>query len=134
MTQKNIKLFINEIYSKPPKKNFATNKTCVYHIHDIWSLDILDVKEYGPENIRGYRDVLATIDNFSKFGWTVSIKNKNAQTIKDSFEIILINSKKIPNLIESDRDKRFHNNIFQEFLKKTISKFTQEIVHWVQFL
>ena len=27
MTQKNIKLFINEIYSKPPKKNNVTNKT-----------------------------------------------------------------------------------------------------------
>ena len=35
MTQKNIKIFINEIYSKPPKKNHATNKTDVYHIDDI---------------------------------------------------------------------------------------------------
>ena len=26
MSQKNIKLFINEIYSKPPKRNYATNK------------------------------------------------------------------------------------------------------------
>ena len=26
MTQKNIKIFINEIYSKPPKKNYTTNK------------------------------------------------------------------------------------------------------------
>ena len=38
MTQKNIKIFINEIYSKPPRKNYATNKTDVYHIDDIWSL------------------------------------------------------------------------------------------------
>ena len=30
MTQKSIKTFINEIYSKPPKKNFATNKTDVF--------------------------------------------------------------------------------------------------------
>ena len=29
MTQKNIKIFINEIYSKGPKKNYATNKTDV---------------------------------------------------------------------------------------------------------
>ena len=27
MTQKNIKIFINEIYSKGPKKYYATNKT-----------------------------------------------------------------------------------------------------------
>ena len=94
MTQKNIKLFINDIYSKPAKKCYSTNKTDVYHTDDTWSLDILDLKVYGPKNNRGYRYVLVVIDNFSKFGWTVSLKNKNAQKIKDSFENILIGSKK----------------------------------------
>ena len=117
MTQKNIKIFINEIYSKPPKNNYVTNKTDVYHIDDIWSLDILDLKDYGPENKRGYRYVLVIIDNFLKFGWTISLKIKNAQTIKDSFENILISSKRRPNLIESDRGREFYNSIFQDFLK-----------------
>ena len=94
MTQKNIKLFMNEIFSKPPKKNYATNKTNVYHIVDIWSLDILDLKDYGPENNRGYRFVLVVVDYFSKNAWTVYLKNKNAQTLKDYFENFLINSKK----------------------------------------
>ena len=76
MSQKNIKIFINEIYSKPPKKNYATNKTDVYFINDIWSLDILDLKDYGPENNRGYRYVLVTIDNLSKIVWTVPIEKK----------------------------------------------------------
>ena len=118
MTQKNIKIFIDEIYSKPPKRYYATNKTDVYHIDDTWSLDILDLKDYGPKNNRGYRYVLVVIDNFSKYGWTVPVKNKNAQTIKDSFENILITSKRKPGLIESDRGKEFYNNIFQDFLNK----------------
>ena len=118
MTQKNIKIFINEIYSEPPKKNYPTNKTDVYQIDDIWSLDILDRKDYGPENNRNYRYVFVIIDNFSKFGWTIPLKNKNAQTIKDSFENILISSKRKPNLIESDRGKEFYNNVFQVFLNK----------------
>ena len=118
MTQKNIKIFINEIYSKPPKKYYATNKTDVYFIDDIWSLDILDLEDYGPEKNRGYRYALVTIDNFSKFGWTIPLKNKNAQTIKDSIENILISSKRKPNIIESDRGKEFYNNIFQDFLNK----------------
>ena len=118
MTQKNIKLFINEIYSKPPRRNYPTNKTDVYHIDDIWSLDILDLKDYGPENKRNHRYVLVIIDNFSKYGWTVPLKNKNAQKIKDSFENILISSKIKPNLIESDRGKEFYNIIFQDFLNK----------------
>ena len=93
--------------------NYATNNTHVYHIDHIWSLDILDLKEYGPEINRNYRYVQAVIDNFSKFGWTVPLKNKTAQAIKDTFENILIKSKFKPNLIESDRGKEFYNNIFQ---------------------
>ena len=118
MSQKNNRIFINEIYSKPPKKKYVTNKTDVYHIDDIWSLDILDLKDYGPENNRGYRYVLVIIDNFSKYGWTIPLKNKNAQTIKDSFEKILIGSKRKPNSIGTDRVKEFYNNIFQDFLNK----------------
>ena len=118
MTQKNVKTFINEIYSKPPKKYYPTNKTDVYYIDDIWSLDILDLKDYGPKNNRGYRYVLVVIDNFSKYGWTIPLKNKNDQITKDSFEKILISSKRKPNLIESHRGKEFYNNIFQDFLNK----------------
>ena len=82
MTQKSIKALIDEIYSKPPKNNYLRNKTDVYHIDDIWNLDILDLKDYGPENNRGYRYILVVIDNFSKFGLTKPLKNKNAQTIR----------------------------------------------------
>ena len=118
MTQKNIKIIINEIYSKPPKKNYATNKTNVYYIDDTWSLDIIDLKDYDPDNNRGYRYVLVIIDNFSIYGSTIPLKNKNAQTIKDSFENISITSKRKPNLFETDRNKEFYNNIFQDFLNK----------------
>ena len=98
---------MNEIYSRGPKKSYPTNKTNVYHIDEIWSLDILDFKDYGPENNRGYRYVLVIIDNFSKLGWTVPLKNKNAQTKKDSFENFVISSKRKPNLIETDCGKEF---------------------------
>ena len=86
MIQKSIKVLIDEIYSKPPKNNYLTNKTDVYHIDDIWNLDILDLKDYGPENNRGYIYILVIIDNFSKFGLTKPLKNKNAQTIRLSKE------------------------------------------------
>ena len=58
----------------------------------MWSLDTLHLKDYGPENNRGWRFVLVIIDNFSKIGWTVLLKNKSVQTKKDSFEIIIISS------------------------------------------
>ena len=62
--------------------------------------------------------MLVIIDNFSEFGWTIPLKNKNAQILEDSFENILISWKWRPNLIESDRVKKFYNNIFQDFLNK----------------
>ena len=97
MTQKSFKIFISENCPKPPIKNYATNKTDVYHIDDIWRSDILDIKDYGTENNKGYRYVLVIIDNFSKYGFTTPLTNKYAQTIKDSFEKILISSEREPN-------------------------------------
>ena len=52
MTQKNFKIFINEIYSKSSKTNYTTTKTDVYHIDEIWYLDMLDLKDYAFKNIR----------------------------------------------------------------------------------
>ena len=77
MTEKSIKIFKNEINSKPPKKKYSTSKTDVYQIDDNWSLDSLDLKDYGSENNRNYRYVLVVIDNCSKLVWTVPFKNKN---------------------------------------------------------
>ena len=75
MTQRTIDNFVYVIRSKPPKQNYF-NKTDVYHIDDTWSLDILDIKHYGPENNGGYRYVLVGIDDFSRFGCTVLLKRK----------------------------------------------------------
>ena len=80
------------------------------------------MRDYGPENNRGFIYVLFIIDKFSNFGWTVPLKNKNAQTIEDSFANILINSKRKPNLIESDRGKELYINIFQNFFNYKIMK------------
>ena len=82
MTQKKSKIFKHEIYSKPFKKDYATNKTDVYHVDDIRSLDILDLKDHGPAKNGGYRYVLVIRDNFSNYGWTAPLKNKNVLTIK----------------------------------------------------
>ena len=62
------------------------------------------------------------IDNFSKLGWTVSFEIKNSQTIKGSFEIFLTISKRKSKLIETDRDKEFYKNIFQNILNKNNNK------------
>ena len=49
------------------RMNSITNETNDYYIENFWSLDILDLKDYGPENNRSYRYVLVVVDNFSTF-------------------------------------------------------------------
>ena len=41
---------------------------------------------------------------------------KNAESIKVSFENFFISSKRIPNLIKTDRGKEIYNGFFQNFL------------------
>ena len=89
MAQKTIDIFLDEMYSKPPNKNYPTNKTDAYHMDNKWSLDILDLNDYAPENNRNYRNVLVVIDNFSKLGWAVPLRNKTAQTKKTPLKIFL---------------------------------------------
>ena len=69
MTQKTIKIFIDEICSEPPKKKNSSKRTDVIYIGDIWSLDIFNIKNYDPGNNRNKKYVLVVFDNFSKFGW-----------------------------------------------------------------
>ena len=75
-----IKNFVDEIYSTPPKKNYPTIKTMIKSIDDTWSSDLLDMKDYGIKNNKGYRYISVVVDNFSKFGWTIPLKNKYAQS------------------------------------------------------
>ena len=110
------KIFIDEIYSKPPKKNYPTNKTIIKSIDETWSSDLLDMNDYGIKNNKGYRYILVVIDNFSKFGWTIPLKIKYAQSITDTFSQIVKSSKRKPKLIETDDGKEYVNKIFSEFL------------------
>ena len=55
MTHKRIRVFLDEVYSKPAKKKLPTNKTDVFPHDDTWGLDILDLRDYGAETISGYR-------------------------------------------------------------------------------
>ena len=80
-----VKMFVDEVYSSPPRKNYFTNKTRIKCIDDIWSSDLLDMNDYGPKINKGYRYILVVIDNFSKIGWTFPLKNKYAQSKTDVF-------------------------------------------------
>ena len=122
------KIFIDEIYSSSPKNNYPTNKTIIKSTDDNWSSDLLNMNDYDIKNNKGYRYILAVINNSSKFGWRIPLKNKYAQSITDAFSQSVKSSKRKPNLLETDDGKEYVNKIFNEFLNKhNIKKYSRNI-------
>ena len=120
------KTFIDEIYSKAPKKNYKTNKIIYNHTDEIWSIDLADMIDYKISNNKGYRYIFIVIDNFSKYLWAIPLKNKYSHTITNEFSNILSTSKRKPLKIVSDRGSEFYNSIFQIFLKsKNIQRYSR---------
>ena len=111
------KIFIDEIYSKQPKKNYPTNKITYNHIDEIWSIDLADMIDYKISNNKGFRYIFIIIDNFLKYLWAIPLKNKYSQSITNEFSNILTTSKRKRLKLESDRGTEFYNSIFQNFLK-----------------
>ena len=71
---------------------------------------------YGPGNIRDYRYDSVVSDSFSNFSWTVPLKNKKAEAIKDSSENIRITLKRKSNILEIRDGKEFVNKLFTNLL------------------
>ena len=111
------RIFINEIYSKAPKKIYPTNKLVYNHIDEIWSTDLADKIDYKISNNKGFRYIFVIIDNSSKDLCAIPLKSKNSRTITNAFSNILTTSKRSPLKLESDRGKEWYNSIFQNFLK-----------------
>ena len=58
------KIFINDIYSKAPRKNYGTNTIKDNHIDEPWSIDLADMIDYKISNIKGLRYIFIIFDNF----------------------------------------------------------------------
>ena len=88
------KIFIDEIYSKPPMRNYPTKKIVYNHINEIWSIDLADMVDYKTSNNKGFRYIFVIIDSFTKYLWCIPTKNKNSKTKIDVFSNILATSKR----------------------------------------
>ena len=85
-------------------------------------MDLIDLVENGRKNRKGYRYILVAIDKFSKVGWTVRIKNKNAQLSEDSFGNILESSKRKSKFFETDDGKNLNKPFTDSSIKNKIRK------------
>ena len=111
------KIFIDEIYSPPPREIYRTKKIVYNLIDEIWSIDLADMIDYKLSINKGLRYIFIIIDNYNKYLWAIPPKNESSQTITNEFSNILSTSKRKPFKIESDRGTDVYISIFQNFLK-----------------
>lgn len=91
----------------------------VNEIDDIWSADLIDMKEFANSN-KGTKFLLNVIDLFSKYAWSVPLKDKTGESIVEAFNKITITRK--PNKLWVDKGKEFYNKAFDKWLQsKNIS-------------
>ena len=64
----------------------------------------------------GFRYILNVIDEFSKFVWSVPIKDKTGKTITNTFQSIVKTSKRKPKKLWVDNGSEFYNSVFKKWL------------------
>ena len=73
--------------------------------------------DYKNSKTERFNDMFVIIDNFSKYKWWVSLKNKNGQTLTDEILKFLTTSKRKAIEIENDRGLQLIKVEFQKILK-----------------
>ena len=122
MTPRTISFFKDETYSKGPKKKYFYNKIEVYHNNDSGNLDILHLEDYCLQNNRAYSCTLVVIDVFNKFGVTIPLKNKNAQTLTTILKTFSIHHKEDQNCLKQMTVKNLKKKLFTNLLSENYNK------------
>lgn len=108
-----------EVYTlhKQRKLRFPRLKYNSMNIDDVWSIDLMDMQNISRFNYR-QRYILAIIDNFSRYAWCVTMKDKKSETVLKSFQKVFKKTKRRPLNILSDQGKEFVSKQFKSFLQK----------------
>ena len=104
---------------KPYKIRFRRRKTFSVGVDDLWEADLVDLSSLSYHN-DGHRFIL-TIRRFSKFAWTILLRNKSSFTIQDAFAGVIVKRK--PNFLQMDKGTEFLSYNFQLLLEKNGIKF-----------
>jgi len=75
------------------------------------------MQEWSNVN-KGFRYMLNVIDVFSKFAWSIPLKDKTGKVTLDGFKQIVKESGRIPKYIWVDEGKEFYNKYMNEWLKE----------------
>lgn len=110
ITRKKIKDWLKkeEAYTlyKGSRKKFPRNRIVVEGPNQQWDADLMDMGEFSTEN-DGVKYVLMVIDLFSRYGYTILLENKKAETVAKALDSLLKKVK--PVWLRTDKGGEFVN-------------------------
>ncbi|PFX19624.1 putative uncharacterized transposon-derived protein F54H12.3 [Stylophora pistillata] len=105
---------VDELH-KPIKRKFPKRRVIVNHIDDIWCSDLVEMQKFSKW-IEGFRFLLMVLDVFSKYGWTVPLKNKKGESVAQEFKKIFFERRK-PKLLSVDKGSEYYNKDVKDLMK-----------------
>ena len=108
---------LSEELHKPVKRKFQRRHVLVNEVDDIWSCDLVEMQEWSKAN-RNFRYMLNVVDCFSKFAWSVPLKDKTAKTVLEAFKKIVKDSHRLPKHLWVDEGKEFYNKDLTAWIKE----------------
>ena len=74
---------------RPARKNFERRSVSSYYNNDLWAADLVDMSNIKEDN-HDITFLLNIIDIYSRFAWSIPLKNKKASTVLQAFKSIKI--------------------------------------------
>jgi transposase InsO family protein len=100
---------------KPVRKRFPRNPYTVTNIDDVWEMDLADLSSIAKHNDK-YKFLLNVIDIFSRFAWSIPLKDKTGNSVTTALKSLFKDRK--PITIQSDKGTEFVNTTVQLYLKQ----------------
>ena len=79
---------------------------------NIWNADLI----FMPQQ-NNYKYILTVMDGYTRYAWTVPLKDKKGETVANAFEEIMKKSKRKPNKLWVDQGKEFYNQHMYKIFK-----------------
>src|SRR5580704_1300616 len=108
---------LSEELQKPIKRKYQRKHVDVWQIDDVWGCDLVDMREWEKQN-KGYKYMLNVIDVFTKFAWSIPMKDNTGKTTLECFRIIVKETGRIPKHIWVDKGLEFYNRDVSGWLEE----------------
>ncbi len=111
-----MKQMSTEIHKRVVKK-INRRKVITNGKNDVWAMDLVDMGEWKDDN-DNFPYMLNVIDVFTRYAWSIPLKDKSAKTVTEAFKSILDDNGEAPKRLWCDQGKEFYNKTFEALMKK----------------